>query len=364
MGSLYQEEGRPARPWATFAILALCLGDFAWMVASGGRAGLPGRILNPGVSDILRAGGDLSSLALAGEPWRLLTSAFVHVGLFHLAVNLSVLWRTGPFVERLLGSACFVVVYLASALSGSFLSVAMRPGIVTAGASGALFGIFGALLAYALFNPGEIPPPMRRSLLRNVLGCIVLNLAIGLLPGIDNWCHAGGLAGGFLFTSAGILLSREKGRWRRPRTIHAAQLAALLAAATAAAYSGVCALHPFPQVLLQFDRIGASFADEGTSSSDEELFFHLNRLDEEVLAPQAALLESVPEQRLDEREKTMRANLLEALRLRREAVRLHRKMLAENDPSRMAEVMSLYQKAVHQESIVTESSDAGGGTPE
>jgi membrane associated rhomboid family serine protease len=131
-----------------------------------------------------------------GELWRLLTGCFVHVAAWHLLLNLWVLWMAGRALERLIGTARFVLVYVASGIFGFALSVALAPGL-TAGASGAIFGVTGGLLAIALLTRHR---PLGRFLFMSFLPFVVGTFALGLLlPFMNNVAHFGGFALGFVF---------------------------------------------------------------------------------------------------------------------------------------------------------------------
>ena len=135
-----------------------------------------------------------------GEIWRLLTCAFLHVGLIHLVVNMYSLIVIGPSVEGLIGKGKFVFIYLFSAISASLMSlVFVDSNIVSVGASGAIFGLMGALLYsgyhYRLY--------LNDAIKTQIIPVILFNLVIGfMMPGIDNGAHIGGLIGGYLATMA------------------------------------------------------------------------------------------------------------------------------------------------------------------
>jgi membrane associated rhomboid family serine protease len=144
------------------------------------------------------------SIAFEGEWWRLLTSGFLHFGPIHVAVNMFSLWILGRDVELLLGKARFTAVYFVSMLGGSVAVFAFDdPGIRTAGASGAIYGLLGAILVAVLrlrLNPTQ------------AVGIIVLNLIISVsLPGISLLGHLGGLVVGALATAA-MVYAPAKGR--------------------------------------------------------------------------------------------------------------------------------------------------------
>jgi membrane associated rhomboid family serine protease len=135
-------------------------------------------------------------LAVGGEWYRLVTSAFLHVSLTHLMFNMLALWFVGAAIEPRLGRARYLTVYLVSALAGSVLSYAVDPiNSVSVGASGAVFGLFGALAILALRLRFDV---------RGVLAIIAINVVIGFVPGLNiNWrAHLGGLLAGTLLTAA------------------------------------------------------------------------------------------------------------------------------------------------------------------
>jgi rhomboid protease GluP len=151
-------------------------------------------------------GGNFRPLTTGGEWWRLLTSAFLHVGVLHLLFNLWVLFEAGRLVERLYGNGYFAFIYAASALTGSLSSILWYEQRISVGASGAIFGVYGALIAYLIMRRHTLPPAIIRNLLTIAVLFIGVSMAYGLSQqGIDNAAHAGGLVGGFLL---GIPLSR------------------------------------------------------------------------------------------------------------------------------------------------------------
>ena len=144
--------------------------------------------------------GSNGPLVKAGQYWRLLTPMFMHVNLIHLAFNMYVLWSAGQLYERLQGSSRFVAVYLFAGLAGVVGSLLYHPTIFSMGASGAIFGVYGALAAMLLRYRQHLPEGVRRAFLNGVIAFIGYNLAFGfMLRGfVDNAAQVGGLAGGFL----------------------------------------------------------------------------------------------------------------------------------------------------------------------
>ncbi|HEX5735139.1 MAG TPA: rhomboid family intramembrane serine protease [Blastocatellia bacterium] len=132
-----------------------------------------------------------------GEYWRFVTSIFLHIGFLHIFFNNYALWIIGQEIERLYGSARFVVLYLLTGVAGSVASFFYRPEAASAGASGAIFGLFGVLAVFAFRYRKEIPHIISRDIKRRVIPLIAINLGIGwLIPMIDNSAHVGGLLTG------------------------------------------------------------------------------------------------------------------------------------------------------------------------
>jgi membrane associated rhomboid family serine protease len=154
------------------------------------------------------------------EWWRLVTPMFIHVNLLHLLVNMYSLWIVGPYVEKLYGSAKFVVLWVLTGMAGVFASyITVRPALATgslgrflfksqdvpsAGASGALFGLIGVLFIFGLKYRNELPEGFKRAFGTGMLPVILINLFIGYLGRgfIDNAAHLGGLVSGALLATA------------------------------------------------------------------------------------------------------------------------------------------------------------------
>jgi membrane associated rhomboid family serine protease len=137
-------------------------------------------------------------VALYHEYWRLFTSMFLHANLFHLAFNMWALWVVGSFLERIMGTLRFVLLYFVAGLAGSVLVLVLGPPMIpTVGASGAIFGVFGALFAWAFLSRGR--DMMADQLVRNIGLILVLNLVITFtMSSYISWqAHVGGLLGGF-----------------------------------------------------------------------------------------------------------------------------------------------------------------------
>jgi rhomboid protease GluP len=145
-----------------------------------------------------RWGSNIGIVTAAGEWWRLFTSMFLHFGLKHLAFNMVILWAIGPTTERVYGNLCFLLIYLVSGVSGALASLAWHPDVNSAGASGAVFGVFGASLAYFLQHGNGVPGTIVKGNIAAGVLLVGLNLLFGLAPGTDNMAHLGGLLAGFV----------------------------------------------------------------------------------------------------------------------------------------------------------------------
>jgi len=154
--------------------------------------------------DLLRFGANFGGYtAVQGEWWRLLASAFLHYGIIHLGFNMWCLWALGNLAERMFGNSRFLVIYLLTALGGSVGSLLWHPYVISAGASGAVFGIAGALASFLYLGHIHLPPKVGRELLTSVVFFIGINLVIGAsIDGIDNAGHLGGLFVGALLGAA------------------------------------------------------------------------------------------------------------------------------------------------------------------
>ncbi len=144
-------------------------------------------------------GSNVSTLTLHGQPWRLLTSLFVHGGAMHLALNMFSLWLLGLMLEQRVGARRLLAVYLASGLAASLATVWYHSsGINSTGASGAIFGLYGFMLVLLLSKKMVLDKSDRRAMLGLVLYLVLSNLISGITGNIDNIAHIGGLAMGLL----------------------------------------------------------------------------------------------------------------------------------------------------------------------
>jgi len=163
-------------------------------------------ITGPTSADLIQWGANWGPLTLGGSWWRLFSCMFLHIGIIHMAFNMWCLWDLGALCESLYGHWTFAAVYLISGLAASLTSVAWHPGGVSAGASGAIFGIAGALIASYYLGEFSLPRAALSSTFRSVVLFAGYNLIFGALSGrTDNAAHVGGLAAGLVL---GALIAR------------------------------------------------------------------------------------------------------------------------------------------------------------
>ncbi|MET0983338.1 MAG: rhomboid family intramembrane serine protease [Telluria sp.] len=209
----------PSTP-VIWGLLAANIGIFVlmWLARRHYQASLEGPLreffaLHPNVSAMLHAqqlvdwGSNYGRRTLNGEWWRLASSMFLHGSIWHLGFNMLALWQVGRVTERIFGSARFVGLYLLAGLSGSIASVLWNPQVNSVGASGAIFGIIGGLLAFLGRPNSGVPPTVVSELRSSLVPFLLFSLWMGFIyPHTDNAAHIGGLAGGWL---AGHLLARS-----------------------------------------------------------------------------------------------------------------------------------------------------------
>lgn len=177
------------KPIITYIIIAICLLLFGTMYIFGNGS--------EDTMTLLLFGANLDVLVESGQVYRLLTCTFLHIGIIHLICNMYSLYVIGKEVETLYGKWKFLIIYALSGICGSILSLAFSPNTVSAGASGAIFGLLGALLYFGYHYRTYLGATIKRS----ILPVIIINLVIGFLnPAIDNAAHIGGLVAGILIS--------------------------------------------------------------------------------------------------------------------------------------------------------------------
>ena len=187
--------------WITPTLIGICVLMWLLNIASGMSP------MSPRPIDLLMWGGNFLP-ATVQQPWRLLSSVFLHGGIIHLAFNMWALWDTGRLAERFYGNFQLLLIFLVSGLSGSMASLFFAAShSVSVGASGAIFGVVGSLLAAVFTKAHKLPPGLVTSMRSSMLTFVAYSLFMGFVASfIDNSAHIGGLAGGF---AMGMILAEK-----------------------------------------------------------------------------------------------------------------------------------------------------------
>lgn len=219
-------------PWVTVVLAAANIA--VWLVTIG----LGADPLTPSAQWMFEHGGNAGPFTLAGEEWRIVTSMFLHYGIVHLAMNMVGLVGGGRLVERTYGRRSFFAIYVTSGLAGGLAS-ALRTGVVSAGASGAIFGSLGSLGAFYLLHRDR----MDRAVAKEASGLLIYvayNVVFGFTqPGIDMYAHLGGLAAGFVVGIALVGRGQRAPRMRRTGLVSALAIGIVVSGILLAPTAGV-----------------------------------------------------------------------------------------------------------------------------
>lgn len=189
----------------TYGLMGLITGIFA-------LEGLWGGSTSP--ATLIRMGANMRELVAAGEWWRLVSANFLHLGFMHWAVNTYSLYAVGPAMEAFFGPFRFWAVFLASGVAGAAASAAAHPHGLSVGASGAIFGVIGAMLALGLRHDPGILPFQKRAMRQVVLSTLAINMVLAFaIQGLDHFAHAGGFLTGCLLAA----LMGPSAAWGGPR---------------------------------------------------------------------------------------------------------------------------------------------------
>jgi rhomboid protease GluP len=188
-----------ARLPVTFGLISACVLVYVLVALQGAAVGVPlnlGLVQQP--REVLSLGALIPALVAEGEAWRLVTSAFLHSGFVHLALNMLSLYFLGSFAEVTFGRSRFLALYLISGIAGGlaylYFGSFSAPAV---GASGAIFGLLGGVFGFAI-RRGTFS--MRNPIISQLLLLTALNLFLGAtIPGVSNTAHIGGLLGGLVF---------------------------------------------------------------------------------------------------------------------------------------------------------------------
>lgn len=192
-------------PRVTLALIALNIAVYlyAGMAGAGWWSG--------NAEALLKLGGNFAAATAQGEWWRLLSAMFLHAGIIHLAFNMWALWDGGRIAERLFGSSNYAFIYLLSGLMGGIASINWQQSNVGVGASGAVFGIYGALFIALALRKDLLPQTVSKRMMTFMAIFMTYSLINGAKAGIDNAAHFGGLFAGLLL-GAGFIASTAR-KW-------------------------------------------------------------------------------------------------------------------------------------------------------
>lgn len=201
------------RPPITTALVGINLAVFVAMLFSGVS------LVQPSPQQLLQWGANWGPLSLGPQPWRMLTSNYLHIGIIHIFFNMWCLWNLGWLAERVFDRWTYLLIYLSCGLAGSLASLWWHPLVIGAGASGAIFGVAGALIAALYLGHLPIPKSAMQGTLKSLLAFAGYNLFFGAVgAGIDNSAHIGGLLTGL---ALGVAMAKhltasteDRGRWR------------------------------------------------------------------------------------------------------------------------------------------------------
>jgi membrane associated rhomboid family serine protease len=185
-----------ARPRVTILIIGACVAvyvmELLWAQGGTGRS-------------LVDMGALVGTRVIAGEWWRLWSCTFLHAGVIHIGANMTALWSLGRQMEALLGSRRFLILYALCGLVGSLVCTVVEPRQPVVGASGAIWGLLGAMLGLALRPHGLIPPGIAMRMRRGLMQPLLINLGISLLPGISLMAHLGGGLTGLGLVFSGLV---------------------------------------------------------------------------------------------------------------------------------------------------------------
>ncbi len=235
----------PGRPLATYVLIAICTAVFVFELKKG--AGF-----DTMSADLAKQlGANYGPLTLTGQWWRLLTAMFLHFGFFHILMNMFCLWALGSLAERLMGRAAFLLLYFTTGIAGGLLSVAVHPQLVSAGASGAVFGLAGGLITYLWMKKAPIDFSIAKKELTSLGIFVGYNFIYSLKPGIDIMAHLGGLLSGLALAALLPVFLQSPDAQLTPGPIHEkspanakiAKIGAICAFAAVIAAVGIRRMH-------------------------------------------------------------------------------------------------------------------------
>lgn len=297
--------------------------------------------MTPAIDSLIQWGANYGPKTTNGEWWRMFTAMFLHIGILHLLFNMLALWHIGGFMERLLGSPGFLALYLLSGLLGSIASVAWNPFVVSAGASGAIFGIYGGLLSYLVRHRDLRSEVFLVTLRNHVLAFLGYNLLFGFIQeGIDMAAHLGGLVGGCA-CGFGLAqpLSQPRSAWWHVRNTLVGVTGLLLIGSMTTFLPRVGDVKTTLQYFASFDTTTMATFDHAVTQFQRRQITSaelVRTLEQDVLPPWRAQLDTLlrlqSQPRLPLRQQQFVSALVEYMAARREGWELLQEGLRTHDP--------------------------------
>jgi rhomboid protease GluP len=311
-------------------------------------------LMDPSIDGLLKWGADFGPLTTHGEWWRLFTSTFVHIGIIHLLMNMYVLLSIGMFTERLFGRVGFLVLYVLCGIGGSLTSLAWHPVLVSAGASGAVFGLYGGLLGYLASQRREIPTEKILALTKNAGIFLLYNIVYGATKSnVDMGAHLGGFASGLVL---GFMLATPLVRVNPSVRLRKAVITAVVGTALAAfAAAKIPVMDDFRGEMTKFDPIESASlklfnesleslkADKMTDAQFAEV------INKKLLPPWNAERDHLAKLHLNERQAEFNKMLVSYMTLRGEGWSMMARGAAAND---RALVKSANEKQAQAEAVI------------
>ncbi|MGH1360635.1 MAG: rhomboid family intramembrane serine protease [Burkholderiaceae bacterium] len=223
--------------WVTKTLISINVLAFLTMALAGINP------LEPTARELLDVGGNFLPATVL-QPWRLMSATILHAGLLHLGFNMFALYQMGGIAERFYGNTQFLIIYLLAGLFGSLASLFFSASeAVSVGASGAVFGVSGAILAAVVTARNKLPPMLVTSMSQSMLLFVGYSLFMGFTTSfVDNSAHIGGLVSGFL--TAWIMVERFDWQEFRRRAVLRATIAIALAAVAATTMWSLAVISP------------------------------------------------------------------------------------------------------------------------
>lgn len=186
----YEKTFSPKKIVITPMLILICIAMFVFTIMSQNK----GLLSDLTTETAVKFGANVMSKLQSGELWRLFTYMFLHGSIMHIVLNMYSLYVIGSQMETFIGKTKYIIVYILSGITGGLLSSVLS-GNVSVGASGAIFGLLGAMLYFGYHYRTYLGGVIKSQ----IIPIIALNLLIGFMqPNVDNFCHIGGLVGGLL----------------------------------------------------------------------------------------------------------------------------------------------------------------------